>query len=136
MIDVGSGAGAPGLALAILRPDLVVTLAEPLVKRAAFLRTVIGTLERLDVTIEVQTGEALARSSPGAWDVALARATLPPPAWLRLAAQLVAPGASAWVFLAREDAPSHPSMTREDSLDYAWPLTNVDRTLVRFARKA
>src|SRR4051794_21721280 len=39
VVDVGTGAGAPGLALAILRPDLRVTLAEPLGKRAAFLRT-------------------------------------------------------------------------------------------------
>lgn len=38
VVDVGTGAGAPGLALAILRPDLRVTLCEPLAKRAAFLR--------------------------------------------------------------------------------------------------
>jgi 16S rRNA G527 N7-methylase RsmG len=42
VVDVGSGAGAPGLALAILRPDLDVTLVEPLDKRVAFLRTSIG----------------------------------------------------------------------------------------------
>src|SRR5580698_3967292 len=37
VVDVGTGAGAPGLALALLRPDLRVTLVEPLGKRAAFL---------------------------------------------------------------------------------------------------
>jgi 16S rRNA (guanine527-N7)-methyltransferase len=42
LIDVGSGAGAPGLALALLRPDLGVTLVEPVGKRSAFLRTVVG----------------------------------------------------------------------------------------------
>ena len=46
VVDVGTGAGAPGLALALLRPDLRVTLVEPLGKRAAFLRTVIGEAGR------------------------------------------------------------------------------------------
>jgi len=38
VVDIGSGAGFPGLPLAIARPDLAVTLVEPRGKRAAFLR--------------------------------------------------------------------------------------------------
>src|SRR5437870_4377425 len=38
VVDVGSGAGGPGLALAVLRSDLAVTLVEPLAKRVSFLR--------------------------------------------------------------------------------------------------
>jgi 16S rRNA (guanine527-N7)-methyltransferase len=136
VIDVGTGAGAPGLALSFLRPDLAVTLAEPLGKRAAFLRTVIGAVGRLDVALEVRTGEDLAKTSAGTWDVALARATLPPPGWLALAARLVAVGGSAWVFLAREDAPSQGGMIQSEAFDYAWPLTNVARRLVRYTREA
>jgi len=135
VIDVGTGAGAPGLALALLRPDLAVTLAEPLGKRAAFLRTVLGAIDRLDVTLEPNTGEALARASPASWDVALARATLAPPAWLELAARLVAPGGSAWVFLAREPAPSGSGMVQVEAFDYVWPLTKAARTLVRYVRQ-
>jgi 16S rRNA (guanine527-N7)-methyltransferase len=135
VIDVGTGAGAPGLALAILRPDLALTLAEPQAKRAAFLRTVIGAIGRLDVTLEARTGEALAEASAGAWDVALARATLPPAAWLGLAERLVAPGGVAWVFLAREPPPSRAGMVRVEAVDYTWPLTNVGRTLVRYTRE-
>jgi 16S rRNA (guanine527-N7)-methyltransferase len=136
VIDVGTGAGAPGLALSFLRPDLAVTLAEPLGKRASFLRTVIGALGRLDVTLEARTGEDLAKASAGTWDVALARATLPPPAWLALAARLVAVGGSAWVFLAREDAPSRAGMIQTEAVDYVWPLTNAARRLVRYTREA
>ena len=44
VIDIGSGAGFPGLPLAIARPDLRVTLLEPRKKRAAFLRHVVQTL--------------------------------------------------------------------------------------------
>jgi len=45
VIDIGSGAGFPGLPLAIVRADLSMTLLEPRGKRAAFLRHVVRTLE-------------------------------------------------------------------------------------------
>jgi 16S rRNA (guanine527-N7)-methyltransferase len=44
VIDVGSGAGLPGLVLAIARPDLQITLVEPLERRVAWLRDVAGEL--------------------------------------------------------------------------------------------
>lgn len=43
--DIGSGAGLPGLALAIARPDLRVTLVEPLLRRATFLQEVVDDLD-------------------------------------------------------------------------------------------
>src|SRR5262245_25357640 len=42
LVDVGSGAGGPGLALALLRPDVETTLVEPMQKRTSFLRTAVG----------------------------------------------------------------------------------------------
>ena len=44
VVDVGSGAGLPGVPLAILRPDLAVTLLEPLLRRATFLDETVGEL--------------------------------------------------------------------------------------------
>ena len=44
--DIGSGAGLPGIPLALARPDLRVTLIEPLLRRSDFLREVIDDLER------------------------------------------------------------------------------------------
>ena len=44
LVDIGSGAGFPGLPLAIARPDLDVSLVEPRGKRAAFLRHVLRAL--------------------------------------------------------------------------------------------
>ena len=102
VVDVGTGAGAPGLALAILRPDLRVTLAEPLGKRASFLRTVIGLLGRTDITLVPKRGDALAKA---AFDVAISRATLPPDEWLALGRTLVVPGGDVWLFLAEGEAP-------------------------------
>ncbi len=51
LVDVGSGNGSPGLVLALLRPDLSVTLLEPRLKRWAFLRDVVRCLERGDVRV-------------------------------------------------------------------------------------
>ena len=44
VIDVGSGAGLPGIPLAITRPDLQVTLVEPLARRVTFLEEVVADL--------------------------------------------------------------------------------------------
>jgi 16S rRNA (guanine527-N7)-methyltransferase len=136
VLDVGTGAGAPGLALSILRPDLSMTLAEPLAKRSSFLRTVIGSLHRVDIELATTTGEALATARGAAWDVVVARATLAPPAWLELARRLVVPGGSAWVFLAREPAPLRDDMAQAEIVPYLWPLTKAGRSLVRYVRRA
>lgn len=42
--DIGSGAGLPGIPLALARPDIHVTLVEPLLRRSDFLREVIDEL--------------------------------------------------------------------------------------------
>jgi 16S rRNA (guanine527-N7)-methyltransferase len=42
MLDVGTGAGFPGIPLKIVRPDLLITLVEPVHKKVSFLRFVIG----------------------------------------------------------------------------------------------
>ncbi len=42
--DIGSGAGLPGLVLAIARPDLQITLVEPLLRRTTFLTEVVDEL--------------------------------------------------------------------------------------------
>jgi 16S rRNA (guanine527-N7)-methyltransferase len=44
VVDVGSGAGLPGIVLAVARPDLSVILVEPLARRTAFLSEVVTTL--------------------------------------------------------------------------------------------
>ena len=45
MADVGSGAGLPGIPLALLRPDLRMTLIEPLLRRSTFLTQTVEELE-------------------------------------------------------------------------------------------
>lgn len=45
LCDIGSGAGLPGLVLAVLRPDVEVVLLEPLLRRATFLEEVVADLD-------------------------------------------------------------------------------------------
>ena len=57
MVDVGSGAGLPGIPVALLRPDLQVTLLEPLLRRVSFLHEVVGALG-LEHRVTVVRGRA------------------------------------------------------------------------------
>ena len=52
LADVGSGAGLPGIPLAIVRPDLRVTLLDPLLRRVTFLTETVGELGLDNVRIE------------------------------------------------------------------------------------
>lgn len=57
--DVGSGAGLPGIVLALSRPDLRVTLVEPLLRRATFLEEAVGSLELGNVEVVRARAEEL-----------------------------------------------------------------------------
>jgi 16S rRNA (guanine527-N7)-methyltransferase len=75
VIDVGSGAGLPGLVWALVRPDLNVMLVEPLLRRANFLGQAVVELGLGDrVTVERSRAEDY--SGPRA-DVVTARAVAP-----------------------------------------------------------
>jgi 16S rRNA (guanine527-N7)-methyltransferase len=57
--DVGSGAGLPGVPLAIARPDLQVTLVEPLLRRTLWLTTAIAELALTNVDVHRGRAESL-----------------------------------------------------------------------------
>jgi 16S rRNA (guanine527-N7)-methyltransferase len=126
-VDVGSGAGAPGLPLAILLSETDWTLVEPQQKRVAFLRTVIGTLDSKNVRVQRARSNDLADAS---FDVAVSRATLSPDEWSSEARRIAR--RSFWVLLAKADAPSHHGVRLELDESYAWPLTGAPRRALRF----
>lgn len=61
LIDIGSGAGFPGLPLKILRPAMQVTLADSVGKKTAFLRHVVATLGLQGVRVLTERAEELGR---------------------------------------------------------------------------
>jgi 16S rRNA (guanine527-N7)-methyltransferase len=74
VIDVGSGAGLPGIPVAVLRPDLRVTLLEPLLRRVSFLHEVVDALG-LEDRVTVVRGRA--EEHQGRYEAVLARAVAP-----------------------------------------------------------
>jgi 16S rRNA (guanine527-N7)-methyltransferase len=74
LADVGSGAGLPGIVLALARPDIDVTLIEPLLRRVRFLDEVVEELALSNVTVERSRAEERAT---GTMDVTTARAVAP-----------------------------------------------------------
>jgi 16S rRNA (guanine527-N7)-methyltransferase len=74
VVDVGSGAGLPGIVLAVARSDISVTLIEPLARRTAFLTEVVDALKLDNVT--VHRGRAEEATGLQA-DVVTARAVAP-----------------------------------------------------------
>jgi 16S rRNA (guanine527-N7)-methyltransferase len=126
-IDVGSGAGAPGLVLAMMMGAARMTLVEPRDRRVAFLRSVIGKLELSRAVVERGRSDRL---QDGGWDTAVSRATLGPPEWLREGARLAR--RAVWVLLARDEPPSLTGWQPDIDIRYEWPLTAVPRRAVRY----
>jgi 16S rRNA (guanine527-N7)-methyltransferase len=94
VVDVGSGAGLPGVVLAVRRPDLRVVLVEPMQRRVDFL---VETVDRLGLTgqIRVVRGRAeerLVRVEVGEVDSVVARAVAPLDRLVKWCLPLVPPG--------------------------------------------
>ncbi len=84
--DLGSGAGFPGLVLAVAMPELDFTLVEPREKRGAFLNQVIGTA---GISNARWVNTRAEDSTLGQFDLVVSRATFPPPQLLSIAQQLM-----------------------------------------------
>ncbi len=82
--DVGSGAGFPGLPLAIARPDLSWTLIERTKKKAAFLSYASAMLGLSNVAVISADAETITEH----YDVVVSRAVAPSPQWRRTLASL------------------------------------------------
>lgn len=78
VVDIGSGAGLPGIPLALARQDLRITLVEPLLKRSVFLNEVVEALGLNNVTvIRGRAEEKEVRQAIGLVDVVTSRAVAP-----------------------------------------------------------
>ncbi|CUR62337.1 Ribosomal RNA small subunit methyltransferase G [metagenome] len=87
--DIGTGAGLPGVVLAIARPDVRMTLVEPLLRRTTFLDEVVAELDLSHVTVVRARAEDLHGVST--FDVVTSRAVAPLERLLGWSMPLVAP---------------------------------------------
>lgn len=90
LVDLGSGAGLPGIILALLLPDVEVTLLEPMLRRVVFLEECVNMLGLANA--RVQRGRAEDFAGRLSADVVTARAVAPLDRLAALAVGLVRPG--------------------------------------------
>jgi 16S rRNA (guanine527-N7)-methyltransferase len=105
LLDIGSGAGFPGLCLKIIFPDLSVTLLEPVAKKRAFLKEVARVCGMSFVEVRGERLEDFAGPpSPPLYDAATARAVGHLEALIPLAARCLKPGGELFLWLSRRQA--------------------------------
>jgi len=74
VLDVGSGAGLPGVIIKIARPELTTTLIEPARKKAAFLNFVINRVRLTNINVYQQSIENFVKTSQVQYDIIITRA--------------------------------------------------------------
>jgi 16S rRNA (guanine527-N7)-methyltransferase len=96
LVDIGTGAGLPGLAVACVRPDLTVDLVESLLRRTDFLTevvTALGLADRVRV-IRGRAEDSAVRNTVGSAQFVTARAVAPLDRLVRWSFPLLRPGGS------------------------------------------
>lgn len=104
LLDVGTGAGFPGLVLACVMAEAQFTLVEPRQKRVTFLRHLIRTLGLTNVAVAADRIEAHAAAWQGRFSHITSRAVAEPGVFLPLVRPLVTPEVRVILMLARDEA--------------------------------
>jgi len=124
LLDVGSGAGLPGIPLAIALPSLDVTCCDSVAKKVAFVKAVSAELGlRVRGAVARAGGEPEREGLPRA-EVVVSRAFADPARWLPLAARYLAPGGRVLVTLGRE---SDEEGLRRDGAEAGLALSSLRR---------
>ena len=136
LLDLGAGSGALGLTVAVLCPDLPVTLADRRSRAATFMSLTRARLHLDNVEVRQVSAQELAKDAAGAFQVVCFRALGHAETALRWAAPLLAPGGcvAAW-HQAADSGFLHPSTgwLRRATVTTVWPglsvslLENVSR---------
>ena len=139
VVDVGTGAGFPGMPLRLLEPSIRLTLLDSLGKRVSFLQGVCDDLGLTDVSCVHQRAEEFAAKHRETYDIATSRAVASLPVLAELCLPLVKVGGQ---FLAMKSVESGEEITAakraidilggsiEETRDYAIPGTDVSHRVV------
>jgi 16S rRNA (guanine527-N7)-methyltransferase len=121
VLDIGSGAGLPGVPLAIARPDLSVTLVEPMLRRSDFLAEAVELLGLDAAVLRARAEDAAARNELGGADVVTSRAVADLLKLARWSLPLLRPGGRMLALKgerAESEVAEHgPAMTRLGAVD-------------------
>ncbi|MGH7274379.1 MAG: 16S rRNA (guanine(527)-N(7))-methyltransferase RsmG [Nitrospiria bacterium] len=137
IIDVGTGAGFPGLPIKICRHQIFLTLLESNKKKVAFLHSLCGTLGLKGIQILAERLERIATqpSHQGAYDILMARA-LRPSMFLGRASSLLCPGGRVIIWTARageelfRELKDPAVWSPPEVLSYRLPFEGIERNLI------
>ena len=137
LMDVGTGAGFPGLPLKICRPQILLALVEPKKKKAAFLHSICGQLGLKGVNILTQLLETIVQQAQhqGAYDFVISRA-LRPLKLLGPASSLLRPGGRVVLWTSQrnesllEEIKDLPGWGQPEAISYQLPFEDLERNLI------
>lgn len=134
VLDVGSGAGFPGLVIALVLPKVQVTTVEPIHKKVAFTRQAARELQLANLTARAERLEQL-EARQERFDVVVSRATFEPSEWLARAVPVVVEGGLvlAMTTAALPPLAMPPELTFDRAVEYR--VEGVSREVRCFRRK-
>jgi 16S rRNA (guanine527-N7)-methyltransferase len=141
LLDVGAGAGLPGVPLACARPDLAVTCCDSVAKKVAFVKAVSAELGVNVRAVAVRAGGDPEREGLPRAEAVVSRALADPEAWVPLGARYLAAGGVLVAMLGRDAdrarlaALGAAAGLRLERLDaYELPLSRAARAIATWRR--
>ena len=141
LLDIGSGAGLPGMAVACARPELLVTCCDSVGKKIAFVKAISAELALQVRGLPVRASGDPQRDGLPICDAVVSRALSDPERWVALGAGYVAPGGLLLAMLGKGSERSHLEalgaahgfqLLGVDQFEL--PLTHAARSVVRWVR--
>jgi 16S rRNA (guanine527-N7)-methyltransferase len=141
LLDIGSGAGLPGMAVACARPELLVTCCDSVGKKMAFVKALSAELGLKVRGLPVRATGDPARDGLPISDVVVSRALADPDRWMALGAPYVAPGGLLLAMLGKGAERSHlESLGAAHGFEllgvdqFELPFSHAARAVVRWGR--
>jgi 16S rRNA (guanine527-N7)-methyltransferase len=141
LLDIGSGAGLPGVPLACVRRDLEVTCCDSVAKKVAFVKAVAAELDVAVRALAVRAGGDPARERLPRAGAVVSRALADPEAWVPLGARYLAEGGVLLGMLGREadrawleEIGARSGLVLAGLESYELPLSRSARSIARWRR--
>jgi 16S rRNA (guanine527-N7)-methyltransferase len=138
LLDVGAGAGFPGVPLKIMAPSIGLTLLEPRQKRAAFLQVLIATIGCAQCQVIPLRLADLASVATGRFDWIVARGVGRPDELVKESARYLAAGGCLALYVSRQQSvrtPSQPSGFEATDYRYVLPFSSIKHRLLLLRQK-